>query len=560
MKKILSLFILSMLFSCKEDILDVSPKGTLSEVQVAKGSEQLVIAAYSSLGNDHYDTPWSLWPYGNVRSGDAYKGGRDEADLQEFYFLETFKNVRSDIGQFDGLWFQYYVAISRVNAAIANLKQLPDTDAIKKQRLAEMYFIRGHWYFQLKILFKYIPYIDDTVPTNDYGKISNKDLSNDELWEKIASDFQLALDVLPATQTEVGRPTKFAAAAYLAKTRLYQAYQQDENNNVTSIKPSHLEQVVSLADMVLSSSYGLESDYSRNFNLDIKNGAESIFAVQFSKDDATQFGRLNFGDVLGTPQGIGCCDFHKPSQNLANAFKTSASGLPQLNDFNTANLDLGTNTVDPRLNHTVAIPGLPWKYDVGTIFRNDWTRTPDVYGYFASLKENVQKSQYIQLGPFYGNTKNRIILRYADIVLWKAEALIELNRQNEALPLINQIRTRAKNSTALLINGNGTPQANYNVDTYKPGVNCTWTNDYARQALRFERRLEFAMEGSRFFDLVRWGIAQAYLDNYFTIEKTRRAYLKDGKFTKNRDEYLPIPLNQIRFSKGVYKQNAGYLQ
>lgn len=560
MKKILSLFILSMLFSCKEDILDVSPKGTLSEVQVAKGSEQLVIAAYSSLGNDHYDTPWSLWPYGNVRSGDAYKGGRDEADIQEFYFLEIFKNVRSDIGQFDGLWFQYYVAISRVNAAIANLKQLPDTDALKKQRLGEMYFLRGHWYFQLKILFKYIPYIDDTVPTNDYGKISNRDLSNDELWEKIASDFQQAIDVLASTQNEIGRPTKFAAAAYLAKTRLYQAYQQDDMNNVTGIKASHLEQVISLADMVLSSSYGLESDFARNFILDTKNGAESIFAVQFSKDDLTQFGRLNFGDVLGTPQGIGCCDFHKPSQNLANAFKTSTSGLPQLNDFNTANLDLGTNTVDPRLNHTVAMPGLPWKYDVNNIFRNEWTRTPDVYGYFASLKENVQKSQYIQLGPFYGNTKNRIILRYADVVLWKAEALIELNRQNEALPLINQIRTRAKNSTALLRNSNGTPQANYNVDTYKPGVNCTWTNDYARQALRFERRLEFAMEGSRFFDLVRWGIAQAYLDNYFTIEKTKRAYLKDGKFTKNRDEYLPIPLNQIRFSKGVYKQNAGYLQ
>lgn len=560
MKKILSLFILSMLFSCKEDILDVSPKGTLSEVQVAKGSEQLVIAAYSSLGNDHYDTPWSLWPYGNVRSGDAYKGGRDEADIQEFYFLETFKNVRSDIGQFDGLWFQYYVAISRVNAAIANLKQLPDTDAIKNKRLAEMYFLRGHWYFQLKILFKYIPYIDDTVPTNDYGKISNRDLSNDELWEKIASDFQKALDVLPSTQNEVGRPTKFAAAAYLAKTRLYQAYQQDEMNNVTGIKASHLEQVISLADLVLSSNYGLESDFARNFILDTKNGVESIFAVQFSKDDGTQFGRLNFGDVLGTPQGIGCCDFHKPSQNLANAFKTSTSGLPQFNDFNSTNLDLSANTVDPRLNHTVALPGLPWKYDVNTIFRNEWTRTPDVYGYFASLKENVQRNQYIQLGPFYGNTKNRIILRYADVLLWKAEALIELNRQNEALPLINQIRTRAKNSTLLLKFSNGTPQANYNVDTYKPGVNCTWTNEFARQALRFERRLEFAMEGSRFFDLVRWGIAHVYLDDYFTIEKTRRAYLKDGKFTKNRDEYLPIPLNQIRFSKGVYKQNYGYLQ
>ena len=148
----------------------------------------------------------------------------------------------------------------------------------------------------------------------------------------------------------------------------------------------------------------------------------------------------------------------------------------------------------------------------------------------------------------------------ADVILWKAEALIELGRQDEALPLINEIRTRAKNSTALLKMANGNYESNFKIDTYQPGVNCTWTKEFARQALRWERRLEFAMEGSRFFDLVRWGIADTYLNAYFQTEKTKRDYLKDGLFTKNRDEYAPIPLNQIRFSHDLYKQNYGYVE
>ena len=559
---ILLIFTLAVLSSCNKDFLNVSPKAQLSEAQVSAGPEQLVYAAYAELGNDHYMTPNSLWPYGNVRSGDAYKGGRDEADIQEFYFMEIFKNVRSDIGQYDGQWFQYYVALSRVNAALTNLDKLSETDfPLKKIRQGEMRFLRGHFYFQLKIMFKNIPYIDETVNTNDYDKISNVALKNDELWDKIAEDFQFGVDNLPPSQTQIGRANKIAAAAYLAKTRLFQAYEQDDKNNITSINQTKLNQVVTLADQVIGSSYHLAPDFADNFIPgSTENGPESIFAIQFSKDDGTMFGRLNFGDVLGTPQGVGCCDFHKPSQNLANAFKTGTDGLPMFSDFNNSDLDLNSNTVDPRLDHTIAIPGHPYKYDLSTIYQVSWNRTPDVYGVYASLKENVQKGAYTQVGPFYANTKNKIVLRYADVLLWKAEALIELGRHAEALPIINQIRTRAGNSTALLKMGGGQSVSNYKVAAYEDGVNCNWTQDFARNALRWERRLEFAMEGNRFFDLVRWGIADTYLNSYFQIEKTKRKYLKDGLFTKNRDEYCPIPLNQIRFSHDLYKQNYGYVQ
>ena len=562
MKKIIFLFAIATLFSCS-DFLDVTPKGVLSDAQVSSPDkvDNTVNAAYASLGNDHYITPFSLWPYGNVRSGDAYKGGRDEGDIQAFYFMETFKNVKSDFGEMDALWFQYYVGISRANSALKTLNTLTEADFPKlKIRQAECRFIRAHYYFQLKELWKYVPFIDETIAIADYPSISNRALTNDQMWDKIADDFKFGVDNLPAIQTEIGRANKAAATAYLAKTRLFQAYEQDDRNNVTSINATKLQQVVDLINTI-PATYGLVDDYADLFTPGAtENGKESLFAVQFSnKGDGTTYGRLNFGDVLGTPMGIGCCDFHKPSKNLANAFKTDpTTGLPMFDTYDAVPLDLSTDKVDPRLNHTIAIPGHPWKYDPTTIYQVSWNRTPDVYGVYASLKENVCKTCYTQVGPFYGNTKNRMILRFADVLLMKAEALIELGggaNLETARQIINQIRTRAANSTAHLKMADNSFESKFNVGTY--GL-AGWDQSYARKALRWERRLELAMEGNRFFDLVRWGIADTYMNGYFASEKTKIAYLKNGLFTKNRDEYLPIPDNQMRFSKGVYIQNAGY--
>ena len=137
----------------------------------------------------------------------------------------------------------------------------------------------------------------------------------------------------------------------------------------------------------------------------------------------------------------------------------------------------------------------------------------------------------------------------------QAEAYIELGQQDLALPLINQIRARAAASTGRLKNADGTFPSNYNIKEYSGEG---WTQDYARKALQWERRLEFATEGSRFFDLVRWGIAEQTLNNYIAIEKTRRTFLSTAHFTAGRDEYLPIPQSEITFTNGLYKQNPGY--
>lgn len=560
-KKYLSLLAAcSFLFAGCSDFLDMNPNGILDEESVS-GVEQLdklVISAYSMLGNDHYDIPFNLWPYGNVRSDDAYKGGRDESDIQDFHFYETSSNITVNFGEPDGLWYNCYIAISRANNALRSLNNVSEQDfPNKKIRIGECRFIRGHFYFLLKVLFKSIPYIDETVAIEDYGTISNIALSNDELWQKIADDFKAAYDNLPESQgTDVGRANKYSAAAYLAKTYLYKAYRQDEKHNVTEINAEDLKQVLTFSNEVMSSDYGLEDDFAYNFLPgSYENGKESLFAIQHSTDDGTLYGRLNFSDALNVPMKFsGSCDFQKPSQNLVNAYKT-VNGLPEFSDYNKADYNANTDKVDPRLYHTVALPGVPYKYDKKNIFDESWTRNKAVYGLYSSLKENVALNDpsSVLIDPFRANTKNKIVIRYADVVLMRAEALIELDREKEALPLINEIRERAKKSTGLIDYAE-----NMDIALYVDNVNCNWTKPYAREALRWERRLELAMESQRFFDLVRWGIADSVINTFYKEEAPKRTYYEDAHFEKNRAEYVPIPQQQINFSKQVYKQNYGY--
>jgi hypothetical protein len=557
-KFILSIGLAVFMLSSCSDFLDEKPKGILTPGEVKDSYENALTATYSALGNDHYDVPLSLWPYGTVRSDDAYKGGSGEQDISVFHFFEVSNNITTEFGEVDKLWYQCYIAISRANSAINTINAADDFDG-KEAKIAEARFLRGHFYFLLKILFKYIPYLDETIDVADYGTVSNRALTNDELWQKIADDFKYGVDNLPIKQSDKGRADKYAAAAYLAKTYLYKAYRQDnkETNEITSINADDLQKVLEYADMLIASSYNLEEDFAFNFLPgNYENGKESVFAVQYSSEDGTKFGRVNFSDLLSVPMGLGCCDFVKPSQSLVNAFRTD-NGLPMFNDYNTNNSGYAEQN-DPRLFHTVALPGLPYKYNESRIYEDGWNRNPNTYGLYASLKENVDPDCdcFVEMVPFYANTKNRILIRYADVLLMKAEALIELHRatEPEVINLINSIRNRAKNSTGFI----SYIADKTNISLYQNGVNCTWDEAFARQALRWERRLELAMENGRFFDLVRWGVAHDAMNSYYNNEKTRRYYYSGAQFTKNKHEYLPIPEQQVKFSKYLYEQNVGY--
>ncbi|MGM9506568.1 RagB/SusD family nutrient uptake outer membrane protein [Larkinella sp. GY13] len=569
--KALSLLLIAagtLLTSACKDFLEYEPQGTLSSdnVKSAANADALVTAAYASIGNGEMIGPIaSMWVYGSIRSDDAYKGGGGVADLEDLNFYEQHNLTQPQQG--GGLyhpytWENYYKAISRANVALRSITALTDASfPERKTRLAELRFLRGHAHFMLKMLFKNIPYIDETLSNEQILTVSNRAMTNDQLWDKIATDFQAAVDNLPEKQTQVGRANKLSAAAYLAKLRLYQAYEQDDNNKVTSINKTKLQEVVKLTDLVINSGkYNLQPDFAENFLPEFDNGVESVFAVQYSINDGTTVGRLNFETGLNYPHGApqyGCCGFHQPSQNLANAFGTDANGLPKLDTFNDAVIDFKTATVDPRVDHTIGIDGHPYKYNPAILFSNSWVRDPGVYGFFQSMKEQqaATSSTYKKQGPFIGTSKNIDIIRYADVLLWQAEAYIELGQPALALPLINKIRARAAASTGRTKKADGTNPSNYLIKPYEA---TNWTQAYARKALQFERRLEFATESPRFFDLVRWGIAEPTLNAYIAKEKTRRSFLSGAKFTAGRDEYLPIPQREINFTKGLYQQNPGF--
>ncbi len=577
-KTIITGILTALLFmACSEDFLEYEPEGVLSSenVATAENADALVVAAYAGIANEEMVGPLThQWAYGSVRSDDAYKGGGGRSDVDVVDAYEQYNLTRPDYApdwMTPRTWTSYYQAISRANFALRVINDIPEAEfAEKTLRQAELRFLRAHSHFMLKLLFKSIPYITEDLTQEDIEATSN-DLSNDELWNTIAEDFLFAYNNLPQEQAQVGRADRNAAAAYLAKLRLYQAYEQNETHQVTGINTARLEEVITFADEVTGS---LEPDFANNFLDGFDNGPESIWAAQFSINDGTVVGRVSFVTGLNSPHGsplYGCCGFHLASQNMVNAFKTDASGLPLLDTFNDTDIftavdangetppDAGL-TVDPRIDHTIGIPGRPYKYrttvsqDGDMIYNFSWARDPGVYGYFGNMKEQQAPdcSCYLKEGPFVGTSKNVDFIRYADVLLFKAEALIQLDRWTEALPLINQIRERAAQSTQRPLDAGATDI--YNIGTY----DAFPTKEFAMNALMFERRLEFAMEGHRWFDLVRWGIAAETLNAYLAEERTKRDFLANAQFTMGRDEYYPIPQREIDFTGGLYVQNPGY--
>ena len=562
---------------CSKDFLEYEPEGVLSNenVATADNAEALVVAAYAGIANDDMIGPLThMWVFGSVRSDDAYKGGGGRSDVDIVDRYEQYNlTIADDPSDWMGprTWTNYYKAISRANFALRVINEIPDADyADKTTRQAELRFLRAHSHFMLKLLFKKIPYITEDLTREEVALVKN-DLTNDALWDTIAADFLFAYNNLPQAQDQVGRADKNAAAAYLAKLRLYQAYEQNDTHQVTSINTSRLQEVIDYADDVTGA---LEPDFGNNFLDGFDNGTESIWAAQFSINDGTTVGRVSFVTGLNSPHGTGlygCCGFHLASQNMVNAFKTDASGLPLLDTFNNTNIFntvdsngesplAGGITLDPRIDHTVGIPGRPFKYrnTVNTagdmIYNFSWARDPGVYGYFGNMKEQQAPdcSCYVKEGPFVGTSKNVDFIRYADVLLFKAEALIQMNQVDAGVTIINQIRTRAAASTQRQLNAGATDV--YNVGMYPMGM----SKDDAFKALMFERRLEFGMEGPRFFDLVRWGIAEPVLNAYLAVEKTRKDFLANAQFTAGRDEYYPIPQREIDFTGGLYNQNPGY--
>ena len=559
--------------SCN-DFIEVEPEGVINEELAMENPEKMVTSAYAMLGDCWFSHPFNLWPYGDVASDDCLKGGSGTTDTG-YHPMEIWSTLTSTPGEFDELWYRLYCAISRCNRALVSVAEYGEDKlgAEKaRQRDAEVRFLRAHFYFKLITMFRQIPWIDEQVyKNNTQEQTRNDEFTYEQLFQKIINDFKVAYDVLPANQADGGRVNKIAAASYLAKCYLTLAWGDgyEATNGVAHINQEYMQKVVEYTNDVVSSQYGYLEDFGDIFLPEYKNSKESIFAVQCSdyKDDNTTFGRANWSNMLNGCWGMWSCgwDFHKPSQNLVSAFKTK-NGLPDFDNYDKT-IDYPVNGApttqkwDPRLFHTVGMPTFPYKYEEAYTMTKGNSRTPNTYGYYTSLKEVPQRSKgETYNSPWQAFDMNDYVLRYSDVMLMRAEALIETGQLAEARTIINDIRQRAKNSVAKHIQ--------YAADQCEIALYpTTYFNDKetARKCLQWERRLELAMENGRYFDLRRWGIASKTLNAYFETEQhdvydgqTYAQYLKDAHYTAGKNEFYPVPYNQLYYVPGLYSQNKGY--
>ena len=554
--------VLLLSFSCTK-ILDQAPKGALSTETLTNkdGAEALVVSAYALLDQVFSDSwspiaaifnPASNWSYSDVRCGDAYKGGGGTGDIGELNSLEL-GIVEPTNSLINNKWRVLFYGVSRCNKALTVLNALGDDGYdLRTQRIAEVKVLRGIYYFELKKHFRTYPHIDENILSGQEGTVAN-DLTEQQLWDKIKEDLSAGITI-PFDGQDIGRINKYVAYSYLAKWNIYQKNWAETINNCNEvINSGKFKLVDNLQD--------LYSDPTKDHD------GEKIFALETSvKNGGTEGGNYNWGDLLTSPPGPaygGGDGFHRPTQNLVNAFKVDpATGLPLFDTYN--NTDLAptdvTTAVDPRLDHAIGRPGIPWKDFTGEVYGNNWIREGVTYGPYSKKKNIILVNSPLRGAgafPWAQGALNFPFIKYSDILLLKAEAIIESGGSlEEAKGLINQIRNRAKNAPVVKQLGSAVPAANYKVELYP--ASPAWDQATARKALRFERRLELCLEGHRFYDLVRWGEAASVINNYYQVEKTKRPYLNAANYTATKHDYLPIPQPEIDISRGGYKQDPNY--
>ncbi len=593
MKKLIIFSLLATVglnFSCSDSFFEIAPQGAanLASLSNKNGVNALLIGAYSLMdgvgaGNTGRQSTISNYVFGGITSGDAVKG-TDIGDQPEQEYIEQYVWL-SDNTYFLGKWQHSYDGVARANEAmlLAQSTDVKDmTDAEKAQVVAEAKFLRGHYHFEAKKLWNKVPYISETVYKRDDPN-STKLANTADIWANIEKDFSDAAAVLPATQAQKGRATKWAAMTYLAKAYMFQK--------------KYAAAKTLLEDVYKNSGKKLMPNFHDNYRNITNNNAESIFEVEFSINDGSTGNNGNAGDNLNWPYsanspGRGCCGFYLPSQNLVNAFKTTADGLPMIgdkedgtadtynaidlpNDQGITNLAASAFTldksvpVDPRLDWTVGRRGVNF-LDWGPMPGYSWIRNQNYSGPYIGKKWMYYVADE---GSSTHSTNKRAVnnnyrlLKVSSVILWLAECEAELGNLAGAETYVNLIRSRAKTGSVQ------DASVNTVVNPYPVGTFAAKGKSFSLNAIRMENRLEFAMEGHRFFDLVRWGIAAPYINKYLKEESVngtdltgrtynKRGYLVGRTFTAGKNEYFPLPNDEILNSqldgKPTLTQNPGY--
>ncbi|SNR67456.1 Starch-binding associating with outer membrane [Maribacter sedimenticola] len=561
--------------SCSDEFLQVAPTDSLADSQVSTkaGIDGLLIGTYSALNGvfgNRFEGP-NHWATGSVVGGDANKG-TDAGDYSSLNPIQRYEASPVDPNNdFNNLWRGRYEGVSRANkvlSAIANSTELTAADATRLSGEARM--LRGHFYFDLKKHFNNIVVFDETVAPEDLATLPN----NGDAWAIIESDLQYAYDNLPAVNG-AGRVNKWAAGALLAKAKLY----QQKFGEAKDLFDDVIENGVTSNGL----KYDLLDDYAQIYNAENDNHAEAVFDVESANNtgnvqNANAFDDLNYPYNTG-PDGPGnCCGFFQPSFEMANSYRTGADGLPLLdksynNPENVVKNDFGLEAdepfveddgpLDPRIDHAIGrrgIPYLDWIEHPGKA----WIRSQPYAGPYSPKKYIYYRSQENSFtdGSSWTRgyaTMNYTIIRFADVLLMAAEAEIEApgGSLDKALEYVNRVRRRAANSEHWVKEYDSDENAaNYVISEYTSFPNA----DFARDAVRFERKLELSGEGHRFFDLVRWGVAAEELNEYLDYESTLLVTKFGGaSFVAGKNEYFPIPQAQIDITgSDVLQQNPGY--
>jgi starch-binding outer membrane protein, SusD/RagB family len=558
-------------FAACQKFLDPSLKGVYDEGQLTnkKGVNGLLINAYATLDGPEgtISTGASNWEWGSMAGADAYKGTEftdrvDDNPIMRFELTPSNVLVNDKWNAcFDGIG-----QANRVLSIMADPRVTDMTDDEKKQVEGEARFIRAHHHFEAKKMWNNVPYIDEN--TTDFAGASNQT----DIWPQIEADFQFAYENLDAIKPYKGSVNKWAAACFLAKVYMFEKKFTEAQALFTTIIASGVNSQ--------GVKYALTDNYHDNFRVTKENNSETVFAVQASYGDGSTT-NANYDNILNYPHGGGskpggCCGFFQPSQQLVNAYKTDGAGLPMPDTYNAANVTSDEavlsnqpftpymGNLDPRLDWTVGRRSVPY-FDWGPHPGRDWIRDVTYGGPYSPKKNTYYKADEGSTAGkvgwgFSANALNYTIMRFADVLLMAAEAEIEVGSLATATEYINMVRARA----AKFAPSNTAPYyqdaANADYATYNVGLYPTFTNqDAARKAVRFERELELGMEGHRFFDLVRWGIAKSTISAYLSVEAVRRpSTLAGAKFDDDSHEnYYPIPSSVIATMPNI-KQNDGY--
>ncbi|WP_295120717.1 RagB/SusD family nutrient uptake outer membrane protein [uncultured Chitinophaga sp.] len=553
-----------VLSACSGDFLDRVPQGELvtSQLQTPAGVEGLLISAYGLMNGNisgtwgNYASAPSQWLIGEVAADNAHKGSNN-GDQPNMNQIELYQ-VTSTNDNLEVMWNRYYEGIARCNNVLRMVAlvqagsgdKLTDARALEVQAEARM--LRAHYYFFLRRVFVNIPYVDESMTTAQAAMVKN----DTDVFPKIEDDLKFAIANLGPTKPkgEVGRVDQLAAQAYLGKVYLYQN------------KPA---EALPLFTTVINAKPVITTlPFTDNFDVTKENGPESIFAAQNAINPDGSGDNANVGDMLGGFYGnapVNCCGFFQPTFDLVNAFKVDANGLPFLDNSyrtNPIKSDFGlsgdaktnykvdkTITVDPRMDYTVGRRGVPYR-DWGLMEGDAWIRDPAYAGPFVGLKHMIEQGQFAGQavkGALQITGLNINIIRLADVYLMAAECNVPGNLP-EAMRLVNLVRARAALLPGKQVDGGLAA-------IYKVGQYTTFpTADYARNAIQFERRLELALEGHRFYDLVRWGVAKTVLESYSTFEGNLLSSYK-GLVFDAKDAYFPIPQQQIDRSQGALSQN-----